>query len=113
MKVPAAGRFRDKVKIQKRTTTQDPLGKRKDIWTTLNSRRCNIQPINGKEYFSSQAERNQEALRIRFRFEKGILKKSYRLVDARVSPNRVFDIESVIDPNNEHNELIAMCLERT
>lgn len=112
MRFPAAGRLRDKVAIQKRAAVEGAYGNRPDTWITVNTRRCSIEPINGKEYFSSQGERNQNALRIRFRNEKGLLKTSYRLVDQRVSPNRFFDIESLIDPNNEHSEIIAMCLER-
>lgn len=113
MRAPPAGSLRDRVAIQKQSTTQGPYGGKVETWTKIKSRRCRIQPINGTEYFSSQGERNHATVRIRFRYETGLLKTAYRLVDQRVSPNRIFDIESIIDPNNEHRELICMCRERT
>lgn len=111
-----SGRLRDKVFIQKKTTTEGEYGDLVDTYVFVlspASRRCDIQPLNGREYFASRAEVNSLDYRIRFRYEAGILENGYRLLDTRVSPNRVFDIESVINESNKNVELICMCKERT
>jgi SPP1 family predicted phage head-tail adaptor len=105
-----AGRLRDKVSIQTRSTTADAFGGLVDTWTEDATRSCSIEPVNGKEYFAAQGEQTAASVRIRFRYEAGLLSPAKRLVDNRVSPAVIYDIVApIIDPGNEHGELIAMC----
>lgn len=118
MKFPRAGRFRDRVQIQSRATAKDDYNGPKDDWVDIadGNRRCDIEHLNGKEYFASQAEHNSITTRIRFRYSKSLfakLKTKNRLIDKRVSPRRVYDIESAIVPQNIGTEIICMCVERT
>lgn len=106
-----AGRLRDKVIIQS-PPSGDGYGQQTGSWSQVASRRCSIEPINGKEYFAGDGEHGEQKVRVRFRFERGILKRNYRLIDNRESPQVVYDIEDVIDPGNEHRELICMCAVR-
>ena len=107
-----AGRLRDKVVIESYTVTKDAIGGEVQSWSTYATRSCSIEPINGKEFFAAQGESKEVSVRIRFRYESDMLNTKRRLVDNRVSPNVIYDIESVIDPGNEHRELIAMCVVR-
>lgn len=102
-----AGRLKDQVNIQTQATTTDAFGAVVDTWTTSKTRRCSIEPVNGKEYFAAQGEQTANSVRIRFRYESGILSEAKRLVDTRDST--VYDILSIIDPGNEHRELVVMC----
>lgn len=106
-----AGRLRDRVTIQS-PPAGDSYGQQTGAWVTVKTRRCSIEPINGREYFSQAGEQGAQKVRVRFQFERGILKRKYRLVDNRESPQVIYDVEDVIDPGNEHRELIAMCTVR-
>jgi len=112
MRRPSTGRLKDKVTIQKQTTTQGAYGEQKKTWTDIVTRRCQILPIDAKEQYSADAENNVIKYRITFRFETNLVKPKYRLVDKRTSPNRVFDVEGVLDKKNEHGELVCKCAER-
>jgi len=106
-----SGRLRDKVTIQSPPAV-DSYGQQVGTWSTIAVRRCSIEPLNGREYFSQAGEQASQKVRIRFRYAKGILKNQYQLVDNRTSPQTIYDIEDIIDPSNEHRELICMCVVR-
>ena len=106
-----SGRLKDQVYIQTQDTTPDAFGGLPDTWTTQNTRRCSIEPVNGKEYFSAQGENTQSSVRIRFRYESGLLSEAMKLVNTQDAIE--YDIESIIDPGNEHKELICMCVVRS
>lgn len=126
MDLPPAGRLRDRVTVELRATGKDEYGGPLDTWedivdTTQSpnassfTRRCDIQPLNGKEYFAAKAEHNSVNFRVRFRysaFAKKNIVSGNRLVDKRVSPYRYFDIEEAIDHANEHKEIVCMCVRR-
>lgn len=109
-----SGRLRHTVIIQRPSGTEDALGQPDGNWVTLNTRRCGIEPLNGREFFAAQGENTSTTTRIRFRYEAGILKAGYRLVDNATSPATVYDIEGEpINPNNLNRELICMCKVRS
>jgi len=107
-----AGRLRDRVTIQQNTGSADGYGQPADTWAATATRSCSIEPLNGREYFAAQGENTAVSVRVRFRYESGLLATGKRLVDNRTSPATIYDIESIIDPGNEHRELIAMCVVR-
>lgn len=107
-----AGRLKDRVTIQNYTVTKDAIGGENKTWAAYATRNCSIEPLNGKEFFAAQGESTEVSVRIRFRREPGLLNTKRRLIDNRVSPQVIYDIQSVINPGNEHRELIAMCVVR-
>ncbi len=107
-----SGRLKDRVTIQAISSSYDVMGQQVQTWVDSSTRSCSIEPINGKEYFAAQGENTTHNVRIRFRHEKGLLSTSKRLINRRVSPNTIYDIQSVIDPGNEGVELICMVIER-
>lgn len=109
-----AGRLRDRVEVQTKTVTKNAIQDDIESWSTSPQvfRGCSIEPINGKEFFSAQGESTEISVRIRFRYEHGLLSTAKRLVNNRVSPAVTYDIQSVINPGNENRELICMCVVR-
>lgn len=107
-----AGQLKDRVLIQSNSGVEDALGQQTDVWTTVADRRCSIEPLNGREYFAAQGENVSVSVRVRFRYEAGLLAPAQRLYDPRTIPATIYDVESVIDHGNEHRELIAMCAVR-
>lgn len=104
-----AGRLKDRLSIQSLTVDEDAMGQPTGTWTTSAIRNCSIEPLNGREYFTAEGEQQTQRVRIRFRYESGLLTTKKRLVDNRESPQVVYDIEDVINHGNEHRELICMC----
>lgn len=107
-----AGALKDRVEIQtKKTVTRDGIGGESESWSTSPQvfRNCSIEPLNGREFFAAQGESSEITVRIRFRYESGLLSVTKRLVDHRRSPAMTYDIESVINHGNENRELICMC----
>ena len=107
-----AGRLKDRLIIQSISSTKDVMGQNVETWTETETRNCSIEPVNGKEYFAAQGENIANNVRIRFRYESGLLSTTKRLVNDRVSPQVIYDIESIINPGNESRELICMVVER-
>ncbi|MBO8158832.1 phage head closure protein [Thermosyntropha sp.] len=65
-----------------------------------------VEPIQGREYILLQNTQSEVTIRIRIRFQPGI-KPAMRVKYG----NRIFDIQSVIDPEERHIELQLMCKE--
>ncbi|TNE75549.1 MAG: head-tail adaptor protein [Gammaproteobacteria bacterium] len=110
-----AGRLKDQVEIQTKSVAKNALQEDVVSWSSGSPqllRRCSIEPLNGREFFAAQGESTEVSVRIRFHYEAGLLSTAKRLVNNLVSPEVTYDIESVIDPGNEHRELIAMCVVR-
>ena len=105
------GNLRDRITAQRQSTTQDAMGQPVQTWTTLFTRRASIEPLNGREYMAASGEGSDVSTRIRLRYDAttGTLKTYDRLVDASVSPQVVYDIESVINPRERDRELVVMC----
>lgn len=107
-----AGRLRDRVTIQKPTETQDSFGGIQLTYTNFKTRRCDITPQRSAEGWLAGGERQEVRYEIRFRYEPGLLKEEYRLLDTRVSPNRIFDIIGLVNAKNENREYIVTVIER-
>lgn len=103
-----SGRLRHKVDIQVQTRTPDGYGQFTVTWADLASDVwCEIKPVLGREYFAAMQQQAKITHKIRMRFRKGITSKHRVLYG-----NRVFNIESVIDPEEKHQELVLYCTEK-
>lgn len=105
------GNLRKLVRIQSRATTVDTAGQRVETWTDIVRRRVSIEPLNGREYFVASGENSEVTSRIRLRYDRALADvKAYdRVLDDNVSPNVVYDIESVINVRERNRELVLMC----
>ena len=102
-----AGRLRHKITIERQSATEDAHGERIDTWATLAIRWASVEPLNGKEFFASSGEQSQITTRIRLRYDSTL---SDLAPPDRISFNSViYNIESVINPNELNKDLILMC----
>lgn len=101
-----AGRLKDKVTIEA-PPTADSRGQLVGSWSTVATRRCAIEPLNGREYWSRLGEQVNAIVMIRFRFELNLIQYSYRLVDYRDSPAVIYEVIEIINDRNRNRELIV------
>jgi SPP1 family predicted phage head-tail adaptor len=86
--------------------SQSSFGEPEATWTDFKEMWASIEPIQGNEFWSQQQVQSEVTIRIRTRYVGGIepaMRVSYG--------DRIFVIESVIDPKERHEELQLMCSE--
>jgi len=103
-----AGTMRHKVVIQQNVPTEkDSYGAEVDNWTDYATVWASIEPARGREFWESQQVNAEVTGKIRIRYLGGITPKM------RVKHgNRIFDIVSVINPEERNRELQLMVKER-
>ena len=104
----SAGELNCYVTLQYATITRDSYGAETQTWTNGSSVWANIKPLQGREYYSDRANKvNAETthkITIRYRTD----------VNPRMRikyGNRLFEIESIINPDEGKYALIFMCQE--
>lgn len=101
------GELRHRVIIQEYREIVDQYGTPIDQgWQDVCTVWAAVEPIQGREYILLQNTQSELTARIRIRYRPGI-KPAMRVVYGQ----RVFDIQSVIDPEERHIELQLMCKE--
>ena len=100
------GRLRHKIDIEIQSTT-NTYGSQSETWTVfLRQISASIEPISGKEYFSSNTMNPEVTHKIRLRYHTGIDPKM------RIKfGTRYFDIQSVINFEERNRELLLMAKE--
>lgn len=99
-------------KLNKRITLQCPKSVRDDEgivteeWTDVATVWAAVEPLRGREYFAAAAVNQENTVRFRMRYRPGVTARMRLLYD-----RRVFDIKSVIDVNERHQEILLMCEE--
>ncbi len=107
-----AGRLKDKLTIQTAVRTKGPYGGYDEEWSNVATRSCEIRPLRAAEFFAASGEQVEALYEIRFRYEKDIFNHANRLRDTKVSPNRVFDIQAIINTGNWNSEIVITAVER-
>lgn len=101
-----AARFRHRVTIQQKGKVQDEYGQEREDWMDVATVWAAVEPLRGREYFEAHQVQAEVTTRIRIRYRPGVRP------DMRVVYNgRIFNIQSVIDPEERHRELQLMCRE--
>lgn len=96
-----------KISIKKPVTTQDSYGQLTDgydnialnIWAS-------VSPLIGKEYFAAEQVKSEVSIKIGIEHMHGIDRTMHVFYG-----NRKFEIISIIDPHEQHRELVLMCKE--
>lgn len=101
-----AGRLNKKVTIQNRVVTRNALNEAVTTWTDLASVWAAIEPLQGREFWAQQQVQSEVTIRVRIRYRTGLL-PSMRLRYGQ----RIFVIESIINPKEKNQELQLMCSE--
>lgn len=98
--------FRHRVTLQQRAADQDEAGQPVDTWKDVATVWGAVEPLRGREYFAAAQVQAEVTTRIRIRYCRGIRPDMRVLYDGRL-----FNILSVIDPEERHRELQLMCRE--
>lgn len=100
------GQLRHRVTIQSKTTVRDKEGFEAEVWTDVTTVWAAVEPLRGREYFAAAAVHAENTVRIRMRYRSGVTP------EMRVKyGTRLFDIISVIDVDERHQELQVMVKE--
>jgi SPP1 family predicted phage head-tail adaptor len=99
--------MRFRVRIEAPSTTQGPSGQPLDQWSLYAERFAAVVPTAGSERFAAQQQFARTPTTWKLRHLEGV-NPSMRLV----FKGRVYDIVSVVDPDETRRELILTTLER-
>jgi len=103
-----AGRLRHQVTIKYKETTQNDLGEEVIVWTDLVTVWAGVEPLRGREYMDSRQAQADVDTRIRMRYQEGVtVRPSHRVYFG----SRVYEVISVIDPQERNRDLQLMCRE--
>ena len=101
------GDLRRRITIQQRSSeSPDGFGQASTSWTDVVSTWADIQPMNGRELMSAQAQQSEVTHQVEIRYRTGVLPRM-----RVVYQSRVFDIQSVIDVGMQHRRLQLQCSE--
>ena len=95
--------------VERQDTVQNQYGEQLDSWSELATRLGKVEPLNGREYMAASGEQADITTRIRFRYD-ATLAQTRPTDRIKAVDGRVFDIRSIIDPEEQHRELIFMCV---
>lgn len=101
-----SGRLRHKVTIQTASEAIDSFGQAIKTWSTYAQPFASVEPLNGKEFFTANADNSEVTVRIRLRYLAGLTTKMRVLWDSRY-----YNIQSIIDPAERTAEMVLMCSE--
>ncbi len=100
------GKFNKRITLQCPKSVRDDEGIVTEEWTDVATVWAAVEPLRGREYFAAAAVNQENTVRFRMRYRRGVTARMRLLYD-----NRVFDIKSVIDVNERHQEMLLMCQE--
>ena len=101
-----AGKLRERVTIKQSDGSQDSFGAETGAMADVGTFWAAIEPLNGREFFEAQQEQSQVTTRIRIRHQGGITPQM-----VVVWGTRIYEIVSVINPEERDRELVLMCTE--
>lgn len=102
-------RGRHKITIESPTETKDTYGDAIPTWSTHAIRHAVVVPLSGREYFYAQQNNAERMTRFRVRYDE---KTKAITPKMRVSYNgRTFDIQSVINENENNRHILIVCSE--
>lgn len=98
------GRYRHKITIETVSEVTDSHGQAIKTWTIFAQPFASVEPLQGKEYLTSNAYDSDVTVRIRLQHLSGVTTKM------RVSfDSRIYNIRSVINPWERGREMQLMC----
>lgn len=104
--MPRNGAYRHKITIQTPTETLDGFGQAVKSWSTFATPFASVEPLQGREYFSSSQFQAEVTTRVRLHYLSGVTAKM------RVSwDGRIYNIQSIINPAERNREMQLMCSE--
>ena len=104
-----AGKLRHRVHLQASEGLQDSVGQPDADWVTVATVWASVEPLNGREYFTSQQIVSEVTTRIMMRYQPllNIPAVNERMRIAFQGKN--YDIKDVIDVDMLHRTHVLMC----
>lgn len=103
-----AGTLRKLVTIQTITRADDGAGGFTETWTDTATVRAAVAPLEGREQLEAMQTGLRQPVRVRMRYRAGVT-TAQRLV----YEGRTLEIQSVVDPEERHRELVLLATETT
>lgn len=103
-----AGQLRHRVVVEQKSIGRTSSGAENVTWTTVGTFWGLVSPLQGREYMESRSQAGDISTRITLRYQPSVtITNAMRATHG----GRTFQIESVIEPNTAHRDLILMCRE--
>lgn len=99
-----AGRLDKRVTIQSMTAARNAIGEPVHTWADVATVWGAVEPVQGREFWEQQQVQSEVTTRIRIRYLAGVT-AAMRVTYA----GRIYNIRSVIDPRERHDEMQLMC----
>lgn len=103
-----AGRLNKRVTLQRRASGEDDFGQPVETWNPIATRWASIRPLAGREYFAAHGQNSAVNTEIRIRYDNTVA--GLVAADRVLFGSTVYDIESVINPNQSNDELVIMAV---
>ena len=100
-----SGKLRHPVVLQVRTTSRDH-GSVIETWGTLASVWAEVRPLEGRELYAAQQVNAELTTQIRIRFT-----QNFNTINRVLFGSRVYDVLSVVNPDERNRELVLQCRE--
>jgi len=101
-----SGQLRHKIILQSKNVTRDAYGAETVTWGTEKEAWGSIEPLTSREYFQAQQMQSDVTHKIRMRYLVG-LRPDWRIKFG----TRIFDIKSVINPEERNIEWTLLAKE--
>ena len=102
-----AGRLRNTVEVQQRTSVRDASGGESVTWLTLTTISAGIVPLSGRERLLADQVQGDVSHRITIRNYADGLTPKYRFKFG----SRIFNISSIINVNERNRKMECLCNE--
>jgi SPP1 family predicted phage head-tail adaptor len=103
-----AGRLRERVQFQRRSTDSNEYGEPPRVWTQITTAWAAVEPLSGRDFFTALQTQTDISVRIICRYSSAIAEVTAQ--DRIVHGDVVYDIRHPpIDPQMRHRELHFMC----
>ena len=97
------GRLKHRVTVQSKTTQDGPYGEPQVTWNDVVTTWAAVEPLRGREFFEAQADQSETEVRIVMRH------REIATDDRIVHQGKVYDIQSIINPDEVDHMLEIMC----
>ena len=105
-----AGRLRNRIDIQQRSTDKDAAGEQLDSWVSIGYRRANIQNLSGTEYITAKGTGSEITTKIHCRYDALTrqITPAFRIVDR--DSNAIYDIQSALRFKTSDQYIECLCI---
>lgn len=101
-----AGKLRHFITVQRKSLTVDDFGGPVEAWADLATQWALVEPLQGRELVNAQTVNAETTIRITVRYLANV-----KPDDRIIFDGKFYNLQSVVDPELKHRELIIMASE--